>query len=265
VTRLANRARWAAGIAAAATAAGYWTMMSPYSQLLGPFPRRADTTDKAIALTFDDGPNEPYTSQIADLLARAEIRATFFQVGQCVQRFPEVTARLVRDGHIIGNHSHSHRVTRCLRTDAQRAETLAAQHTLTTVIGRAPALYRPPWLLRTPTLPAVLHRNGLFPVSGEFCHAFEVFQPPPSWIARRALAKARPGAILIFHDGFDARGGRRGNTVAAVRIVITELTRRGYRFVTIDDLLGIPAYHAAHGHTDREERGHGSPRLRSQP
>ena len=154
-------------------------------------------------------------------------------------------------------------MTRCLRTGAQRAETLAAQHTLTTVIGRAPALYRPPWLIRTPTLPAVLHGNGLSPVSGEFCHAFEVFQPPASWIARRALAKARPGAILIFHDGFDAKGGHRGNTVAAVRMVITELTRRGYRFVTVDDLLGIPAYQVGEGHTDREERGHGSPRLRS--
>jgi peptidoglycan/xylan/chitin deacetylase (PgdA/CDA1 family) len=138
-------------------------------------------------------------------------------------------------------------VTRCLRTDAQLAETLAAQHTLTKVIGRTPALYRPPWLLRTPTLPAVLHENGLSPVSGEFCHAFEVIQPPPSWIARRALAKARPGAILIFHDGFDGRGGHRGNTVATVRIVITELTHRGYRFVTVDELLGIPAYQTAHG------------------
>jgi peptidoglycan-N-acetylglucosamine deacetylase len=55
------------------------------------------------------------------------------------------------------------------------------------------------------------------------------------------LAKARPGSILIFHDGVDGRVGHRGNTVAAVRIVITELTRRGYRFVTVDD-LGIPAY-----------------------
>jgi peptidoglycan-N-acetylglucosamine deacetylase len=69
------------------------------------------------------------------------------------------------------------------------------------------------------------------------------------------LAKARPGSILIFHDGVDARGGHRANTVAAVRIVITELTRRGYRFVTVDDLLGIPAYQTAHG-------GQGSRRTR---
>ena len=88
--------------------------------------------------------------------------------------------------------------------------------------------------------------RGLSPVSGQFCHAFEVLQPSPQRIARRALAKARPGAILIFHDGFDAHGGNRANTVAAVSIVITELTRRGYAFVTIDDLLGIPAYQPEH-------------------
>ena len=57
--RIASLLRWAAGIAGVTAAAGYWTMMSPYSQLLGPFPYRADTADKVIALTFDDGPNEP--------------------------------------------------------------------------------------------------------------------------------------------------------------------------------------------------------------
>jgi peptidoglycan/xylan/chitin deacetylase (PgdA/CDA1 family) len=240
--RVAGLAGWATGIAGVITAAGYWTMMSPYSQLLGPFPCRGDTTDKIIALTFDDGPNEPYTSQIADVLARAGIRATFFQVGACVDRYPQVTARLARDGHVIGDHSHSHRLAGCLTARAQRSQTRAAQHAITRALGRTPALYRPPWLLRNPTLPGVLRHQGLTAVSGEFCHPLEVFQPPPRWIARRAVAKARPGAILIFHDGFDGHGGNRANTVAAVPIVITELTRRGYRFVTIDDLLGIPAY-----------------------
>ena len=244
--RIASLLRWAAGIAGVTAAAGYWTMMSPYSQLLGPFPYRADTADKVIALTFDDGPNEPYTSQIADILARAGIKATFFQVGECVDRYPHVTARLARDGHVIGDHSHSHRFIRCLTANTQRSQTQAAQQALTRALGRTPALYRPPWLLRTPTLPAVLRRHGLSPVSGEFCHALEVFQPPPQRIARRTLAKARPGAILIFHDGFDAHGGNRANTVAAVPIVITELTHRGYAFVTIDDLLGIPAYQPEH-------------------
>jgi len=240
--RFARAARWAAVGAAATATAGYWTMMSSYSQLLGPFPYRGRVAGKVIALTFDDGPNEPYTTQIADVLTRTGTRATFFQVGECVERFPEVTARLVRDGHVIGNHSQSHQVTRCLGIGTQRSETAAAQDAIARVIGRSPALYRPPWLIRTPTLPGVLRHNGLAAVSGEFCHALEVFQPPPRWIARRALAKARPGAILIFHDGFDARGGNRASTVAAVQMVVADLSRRGYRFVTVDELLGIPAY-----------------------
>jgi peptidoglycan-N-acetylglucosamine deacetylase len=240
--RFARAARWATVGAAAAATVGYWTMMSSYSQLLGPFPYRGKVADKVIALTFDDGPNEPFTSQIADVLARAGVRATFFEVGECVDRFPHVTARLVRDGHIIGNHSQSHRVGRCLGIGWQRSETAAAQNAIVRAIGRVPALYRPPWLIRTPTLRAVLRRSGLAPVSGEFCHALEVFQPPPRWIARRAVAKARPGAILIFHDGFDARGGNRASTVAAVQMVIADLTRRGYGFVTVDALLGVPAY-----------------------
>lgn len=240
--RFARAARWATIGAAGTATAAYWLMMSSYSQLLGPFPHRGTIGAKVIALTFDDGPNEPFTSQIADILAQAGIRATFFQVGECVDRFPSVTARLVRDGHIIGNHSQSHHVTRCLGAGSQRSETAAAQRAIARVIGRAPALYRPPWLIRTPTLRAVLQHRRLTPVSGQFCHALEVFQPPPRWIAKRALAKARPGAILIFHDGFDARGGNRASTVAAVQLVIADLIRRGYGFVTVDELLGIPAY-----------------------
>ncbi len=239
--RPAHPARWLVGLAGA-VAAGYWTMFSSYSQLLGWFPFRATTGEKVIALTFDDGPNEPYTSQIADFLAAAAVRATFFQVGTCVQRHPEVTARLLRDGHVIGNHSHSHSMIRCVRPSAQRVETETAQRVLTAALGRTPALYRPPWLLRTPTLGAILRRHRLQPISGEFCHAFEVFQPSPVRIAGRALAKARPGAVLIFHDGFDARGGNRANTVAATKLVVTKLIDDGYRFVTIDELFDIPAY-----------------------
>jgi peptidoglycan/xylan/chitin deacetylase (PgdA/CDA1 family) len=187
-------------------------MMSPYSQLLGPFPRRTDTADKVIALTFDDGPNDPYTSQIADLLAQAGIRATFFQVGHCMQRCPDVTARLVGDGPCHRKPSHSHRVTRCRHTEAHRAETLAGPHTLTVVIGRAPALYRPPWLIRTPTLPAVLQRGGLSPISGEFCHAFEVIQPHVALASRHnragGLTEGRAGSKVWRNGGAVPSTGR---------------------------------------------------------
>ncbi len=232
----------AVGVTAAAATA-YWVGMSPYSQLLGPFPYRGRATGRVVALTFDDGPNEPYTSQIADFLDQRGISATFFQVGRAVRQYPQVTARLARRGHVIGHHGYAHRFTVGLR---RRTLDRDVRLGLDAFAGAAirPALYRPPWLLRTVVLWPVLRRYGLHVVSGEFCHALEVFQPSPQRIARRALAKVRPGCILIFHDGFDGRGGYRGSTVEAVKIVVERLTEQRYSFVTVDRLLGIPAYRA---------------------
>jgi peptidoglycan/xylan/chitin deacetylase (PgdA/CDA1 family) len=232
-------------LGSALLAACYWVRMSSYSQLVGAFPYRARTREKVIALTFDDGPNEPYTSDLADFLGEIGVRATFFQVGRCVERFPDVTRRLVRDRHVVGNHSYSHSPGQCLSPSAQRRETAATQAVLTRVIGRAPALYRPPWLYRSRSLMTALRVQGLRPVSGVFCHPWEPLQPSAERIARRALARARPGRILIFHDGFDARGGNRGSTVEAAKIFVRTLLDEGYRFVTVDELLGLPAWQPA--------------------
>ncbi|MDQ2850674.1 MAG: polysaccharide deacetylase family protein [Actinomycetota bacterium] len=90
--------------------------MSSQSQLLGPFPGEGDLHGQerpCVALTFDDGPNEPYTSALAELLARRAVLATFFQVGQAVDRFPQTTAALVAAGHVVGHHSYTHHMHRC--------------------------------------------------------------------------------------------------------------------------------------------------------
>jgi peptidoglycan/xylan/chitin deacetylase (PgdA/CDA1 family) len=234
----------AAGATAAAAGAGYWLCMSSYSQAFGPFPYRGPQTSKVVALTFDDGPNEPYTSQLADFLGSREIKATFFQVGRAVLRHPSVTQRLVREGHVVGNHGYTHEFTNYLSHGTLARDIRAGQEALASV-GVRPALYRPPWLLRVPSLGGVLRENGLRAVSGEFCHALEVAQPSPETIARRALAKARPGSIIIFHDGYDGHPGNRSSTVAAAKIVVDRLQQDGYRFATVSELLGMPAYQPA--------------------
>jgi peptidoglycan/xylan/chitin deacetylase (PgdA/CDA1 family) len=216
--------------------------MSPYSQMLGTFPYRVWTEEKVVALTFDDGPNEPYTSQIADCLDRRGIRGTFFQVGKCVERHPDVTGRLASAGHVIANHSYSHDIRKCVGQHALAAEQRNAEQVFLRLLDRRPALYRPPWLLRTPALMRILSERSMQPVSGLFCHPLEVFQPGPERIARRALATVRPGCMLIFHDGFDAIGADRGSTVEAVKIVVDRLVRSGYRFTTVDRLLGVRPY-----------------------
>jgi peptidoglycan/xylan/chitin deacetylase (PgdA/CDA1 family) len=220
----------------------YWLFMSPSSQVFGRYPWHLRTDKKVVALTFDDGPNEPYTSQIADFLADKQIKATFFQVGMCIERYPLVTKRLYDDGHDIGNHSVHHRFSDHLKHPGYKQEIAQNQEIIFRCIGRQPALFRSPWLMRQPWLMRSLRKQSLQPVSGRFCHPLEVFQPSGERIARATLKKVRPGSIIIFHDGFDGRGGDRSQTVKAVKITVDGLIKQGYKCVTVSELLGVPAY-----------------------
>ncbi|MFF5289968.1 polysaccharide deacetylase family protein [Paractinoplanes globisporus] len=232
------------GIVVALVLLAYVFFMAPFSQVFGRYPYRGgrDPADRVVALTFDDGPNEPYTSEIVDFLESRGIRGTFFQVGRCVERYPQTTARIVAAGHVVGNHSLTHRFSTYLRPGAFRREVDQTQELLREHLGRTPALVRTPWLWRQPLLLRMLRRRNLEPVAGVFCHPLEVFHRDGAAMARRALKQTRPGSILIFHDGFDGRVGDRAQTVKAVELTVDGLLERGYRFVTVDELLGVPAY-----------------------
>jgi peptidoglycan-N-acetylglucosamine deacetylase len=230
------------GVALAAIGLGYWTAFRPTSQTFGPFPYQAEVSEPLVALTFDDGPNEPYTSRLLDLLDERGVRATFFQVGRCAERFPSASRRVVESGHVLGNHSYSHEFSSYFREPSQRREIERSQQALAAVTGVVPALYRPPWLCHWPWVLASIRDHGLQVVSGLFGHPLELVQPPAMIMAASAAKITKPGSIVIFHDGFDARGGRRDQSVAAIGPLIDELSGRGYRFVTVDQLLGVPAY-----------------------
>jgi peptidoglycan/xylan/chitin deacetylase (PgdA/CDA1 family) len=216
--------------------------MSPYSQLFGQYHWRAQTKDRVIALTFDDGPNEPYTSHILNILDKFGVKATFFQVGKCVERSPKTSKRILGSGHVIGNHSLSHEFHRYFLSLDFKQEILENQAILKKYIGKTPALYRSPWLWRQPFLFKTLKTNGLVPISGKFCHSLEVLQIDSKKIAKATIKKARTGSIIIFHDGCGGKGGNRDETVMAVSIVVDSLLKNGYSFVTVDKLLNIPAY-----------------------
>ena len=251
--------------ASAAIGLAWWAGFGSRTQLWGPFPyerprpgrdaddrhrtragaadERADGTadEKVVALTFDDGPNEPWTGRLLDTLAAKDVRATFFQVGRCAERFPSTTRRVVEEGHVLGNHSLSHDFSTYLSSPAQHDEVHRAQEVLHRVSGVLPALYRPPWLCHWPWVLRTVEGAGLQVVSGTFCHQLEVFQPPAAALTAGAVRRVRPGTILIMHDGRDAVGGDRSQTVAAVGPLIDRLRDDGYTFTTADRLLGVPA------------------------
>jgi peptidoglycan-N-acetylglucosamine deacetylase len=233
----------AAGVGVTAIgSAAYWAAFRPRSQLFGSFPYAADTEEKVVALTFDDGPNEPYTSRLLDTLDSYDVKATFFQVGRCAQRFPSATRRVVQSGHVLGNHSYSHSFTRYVNQPRQEIEIIRSQEVFYSITGMTPALYRPPWLCHWPWVLSTLQQHGLHVVSGTFAHPLEIFQPAAAKLTDAAARLTRPGTILIFHDGREARGGPRDQSVAAIGPLIERLTDRGYRFTTVDQLLGISAY-----------------------
>lgn len=210
-----------------------------------PPDRQRVTAPKRIAITLDDGPNEPYTSQLLDWLDRERVRVTLFQVGRCVARFPHVTARAYAAGHVIGNHSYSHEMHKYLVQPRMRHEIEQTQQLIRRATGKTPLLFRAPWFMHTPGLRRSAADRSLTFVTGALPHPIEILQPSAKSIAGHALKQARPGGILIFHDGYRWRGGYRGQTIEAVKLTVLALRRQGYGFVSADELLRVPAYREA--------------------
>lgn len=213
----------------------YWLFMSPSSQIFGNFPSKIKTTKKTVYLTFDDGPNEPYTSQIVDFLNSKKIKATFFVVGDCAKKNAEVLIKMTKSGHTIGNHTKSHSFLKYFLTPDMKQEILDNQKIIEKITGKKPTLFRPPWLMHYPILLRSIKKLGLKPISGVFCHPLEIFQIDAQKIAKGATKKARPGQIIIFHDGYNAKGANRAQTVQAVKLTVEELTKQGYSFQVIPE------------------------------
>jgi peptidoglycan/xylan/chitin deacetylase (PgdA/CDA1 family) len=112
-------------------------------------PRRVYLThgparSRAVCLTFDDGPHPDLTPPLLDLLARLGVRATFFVIGQEVEKHPELVRRMAAEGHAVGNHSYSHPAREALTARAAAAEVAGGADAVARVLGRPPSLYRPP-------------------------------------------------------------------------------------------------------------------------
>lgn len=209
------------------------------SKIFGNMYWRVSTDQKVIALTFDDGPNEPYTTEIADIISGYGGKATFFVVGKNMERFSGSVKKIQAQGHEIGAHSYRHAFHRYITDPLYKAEIANTKRVLQKE-GITTTLFRFPWLFRTPWLLASVRKAGYgTPFSGQFSHILEPFQIDANKIAKHTLKIAKPGAIIIFHDGFNAKAAKREQTVLAVKIVTKQLAKQGYQFVTVSELLSV--------------------------
>jgi peptidoglycan-N-acetylglucosamine deacetylase len=217
----------------------YWLFLSPYSQIFGYFPYKVNTDKKVIAITFDDGPNEPYTSQLIDFLDSKNAKATFFVVAENANKSPETLIKIKRSGHSIGLHSINHKFSNYLLHPNYKEQIIKSKRMVFDISGKNPDLFRPPWLWRHPMIFKQLKDANLKPVSGIFCSNLEVFKPSSSYMAKSAIKKAKPGSIIIFHDGYNNKGTNRQKSIDAVKIFVNSLAKKGYKFITVEELFKL--------------------------
>lgn len=195
--------------------------------------------EKVIALTFDDGPNEPFTGLILNELKRQQVKATFFLIGANVERSPETARRIKAEGHLIGNHTARHsRFDQSTAADIAR-DIADGQRAIETVIGVTPTWFRPPFGINGPGMEEACRSNGLA-IAGWSADANDWNPHPVEELVDRIVSQATPGDILLLHDGWETRpGADRRNTAAALPLILEKLKAEGFRFVTVPELLGV--------------------------
>ena len=193
---------------------------------------------RAIALTFDDGPDAAYTRRMLDALQGAGAKATFFVTGGNVAAHPDIVRRLRDNGMAIGLHSYAHAEgMEKASEDVFRADLERAAAAVEAALGERPRLYRAPFGKTSETMLRVLGGEGYVSIGWDV--------DPGDWrerlaesIAADVLAKAHPGAIVLLHDGALSGGyPDRTQTVEAVRLLIPELRRQGYELVTVPEII----------------------------
>ena len=216
-----------------------------------PFGRnivRLNTDQRIVALTYDDGPNPPYTDQLLDVLAKHDVKATFFMIGNRIEKHPETVNRVIAEGHQIGNHSYSHPLLGFLpppyvRREIERTDDLLQRllrsENPTGVFKVGEAVFRAPMLTRFLPVAWVLAKGNRAHIS---CNvwSWDWTTQNPNRITETVLKKTEPGSIIVLHDGKaeNARADRSG-TIEATDRIITALKRDGYQFVRLSDCLAV--------------------------
>jgi peptidoglycan/xylan/chitin deacetylase (PgdA/CDA1 family) len=216
--------------------------INPASQMYGRIVLHGPRTEKAVALTFDDGPNEPYTSEILDVLDRYGVKATFFEVATNVEYYPQSTERIAADGHALGNHSFDHSRL-ATAVDFRYREVDRAQAVFQAVAGIEPTLFRPPAGIHTPWQMRRVGGQRMVTVNWDSEGLDWQKDATADSITQRVLGETKPGSIVLLHDGDEIHHGTdRSQTVEALPRIIEGLEARGYHFVTVPQLLHVPAY-----------------------
>jgi peptidoglycan-N-acetylglucosamine deacetylase len=199
----------------------------------GTLVRNGRRDGNMVALTFDDGPHPRFTGEVLDVLARYDIRASFFCVGLNAASMEHQVSRMATLGHCVANHTWSHPYLPDLSAQELREQVGRTREVITRAAGELPPLMRPPYGSLTPSVldnwVGYDERIVLWDCSPE-----DWARPGAEVIAGRVLAGAKPGSVILLHDG----GGDRSQTVASLPAIIEGCLERGWSFGTVPELIG---------------------------
>jgi peptidoglycan/xylan/chitin deacetylase (PgdA/CDA1 family) len=222
--------------AAAALTAGYQSM-APTGQWYGKTFTGLPRGSRQIALTYDDGPNDPHTLRLLELLAKHGVHATFFMIGRYVQQRPDLAREILKAGHVVGNHTFTHPLL-TFKSEAEVGQELSqCRSALQDAIGEPANLFRPPFGGRRPAVLRIARELGLQPVMWNVT-GYDWTAPPAEVIERKVSKQIRGGDVILLHDGgHQQMGADRCQTVIATDHLIARYKSEGYNFLTIPQMM----------------------------
>src|SRR3954470_23893046 len=224
---------WIAG-AAGLAAAGFasYGAIAPESELFGQTLHLLSDS-KQIGLTYDDGPNDPHTFNLLDVLAKHEVEATFFLIGKHVAAKPEIARRIAAAGHVIGNHTFTHPNLAFCSEQRIRQELSDCKKVLQETIGEHSNLFRPPFGARRPAVLQIAREMEMMPVMWSVtCYDWK--PTTAERVERNAARQISGGEIILLHDGgHKAVGADRAHTIAATERIIARYKLENYSFLSL--------------------------------
>jgi len=193
---------------------------------------RVPTSQKLIALTFDDGPHGTNTPRLLDILKKRNVKATFYVVGTNSKRYPAILRRMIAEGHEIGNHTMSHGSMTKMSTDQLRRDLSQAHQAIVSATGVAPRTVRPPYGATNSSIKSLIKSEFGYPSILWSVDPEDWKRPGVSTVTRRLVSGASPGGILLVHD-------IHAPTIDAIPSTLDQLLAQGYRFVTVTQLIAL--------------------------
>jgi peptidoglycan-N-acetylglucosamine deacetylase len=225
---------------AVAATAGYQSM-APTGQWYGRTFTGLPRGTRQLALTYDDGPNDPHTLRLLEVLAKHKVTATFFVIGRYVQQRPDSVREIIQAGHVVGNHTFTHPLLIFRSAAEVRRELSECSAALRDTIGQQTNLFRPPFGGRRPAVLRIASELGLETIMWNVT-GYDWNAPSAAVIEEKVLKQIRGGDVILLHDGGHKQvGADRSQTVLATDNLISRYKSEGYEFVTIPQMMAKSA------------------------